>query len=164
MKLRYFLDWGGDILWAGDDEASDKYGYPVNMELLSISQESRKLIERLFILWLSLAQGSKSTKERENFNKLNEIVFKNLTRELQFAEIINEMPNISSQPTAYQAAEILPSVRTCSAAVAAFFRILKVNPSKSPAFSRKARFFYPFCLHICPCRRICPRLRNRVRL
>ncbi len=95
MKLRYFLDWGGDILWAGDDEASDKYGYPVNMELLSISQESRKLIERLFILWLSLAQGSKSTKERENFNKLNEIVFKNLTRELQFAEIINEMPNIS---------------------------------------------------------------------
>ena len=101
MKLRYFLDWGGDILWAGDDEASDKYGYPVNMELLSISQESRKLIERLFILWLSLAQGSKSTKERENFNKLNEIVFKNLTRELQFAEIINEMPNISSQPTAY---------------------------------------------------------------
>ena len=100
MKLRYFLDWGGDILWAGDDEASDKYGYPVNMELLSISQESRKLIERLFILWLSLAQGSKSTKERENFNKLNEIVFKNLTRELQFAEIINEMPSISSQPTA----------------------------------------------------------------
>ena len=101
MKLRYFLDWGGDILWAGDDEASDKYGYPVNMELLSISQESRKLIERLFILWLSLAQGSKSTKERENFNKLNEIVFKNLARESQFAEIINEMPNISSQPTAY---------------------------------------------------------------
>ena len=101
MKLRYFLDWGGDILWAGDDEASVKYGYPVNMELLSISQESRKLIERLFILWLSLAQGSKSTKERENFNKLNEIVFKNLTRELQFAEIINEMPNISAQPTAY---------------------------------------------------------------
>ena len=80
MKLRYFLDWGGDILWAGDDEASDKYGYPVNMELLSISQESRKLIERLFILWLSLAQGSKSTKERENFNKLNEIVFKKILR------------------------------------------------------------------------------------
>ncbi len=95
MKLRYFLDWGGDILWAGDDEASDKYGYPVNMELLPISQESRKLIEKLFIIWLSLAQGSKSTKEREDFNKLNEIVLKNLTRELQFAEIINEMPNIS---------------------------------------------------------------------
>ena len=96
MKLRYFLDWGGDILWAGDDEASDKYGYPVNMELLSISQESGKLIEKLFILWLSLAQGSKSIKEREDFNKLNEMVFKNLTRELQFAEIINEMPKISS--------------------------------------------------------------------
>jgi len=95
MKLRYFLDWGGDILWAGDDEASDKYGYPANMELLSLSQESRKLIERLFILWLSLAQGSKSTKEKEDFNKLNAIVFQNLTRELQFVEIINEMANIS---------------------------------------------------------------------
>ena len=65
MKLRYFLDWGGDILWAGDDEASDKYGYPVNMELLSISQESRKLIEKLFIIWLLLHKDQNQQKKEK---------------------------------------------------------------------------------------------------
>ena len=53
-------------------------------------------------------------------------------------------PQIAGMNIAYQAAEILPSVQTCSAAVAAFFRILKISPSKSPAFSRKARFSDPF--------------------
>lgn len=93
MKLRYFLDWSGDILWAGDAEANEKYGYPADMELLPISQESRELIGNLFTIWLSLAQGSNSAKEREDFKNLNEMVFKKLTHELRFAEISNEMLN-----------------------------------------------------------------------
>ena len=60
MRLRYFLDWGGDILWAGDDEANAKYGYPADLDLLPISHETRELIKRLFCIWLSIAQGSKS--------------------------------------------------------------------------------------------------------
>ena len=101
MKLRYFLDWGGDILWAGDDDANIKYGYPANMDLLPISENSRGLIEKLFFLWISIAQGVNSKKEIENFNSLNEEVFSRLMHELQSIEILNEMPNISSQPTAY---------------------------------------------------------------
>ncbi|MBS0468322.1 MAG: hypothetical protein JSS31_10360 [Proteobacteria bacterium] len=101
MKLRYFLDWGGDILWAGDNETNEKYGYPADMDLLSISQKTKGLIDELFALWLSIAQGSNSEAEKEDFKKLNEMVFENLTHELLPLEILNEMPNNSSQPTAY---------------------------------------------------------------
>ena len=101
MRLRYFLDWGGDILWAGDDEANAKYGYPADLDLLPISHETRELINSLFCIWLSIAQGSKSKVEKEKFSKLNKEVFTRLVSELQAIEISNEMPNISSQPTAY---------------------------------------------------------------
>ncbi len=75
MRLRYFLDWGGDILWAGDDEANAKYGYPADLDLLPISNETRELIKSLFCIWISIAQGSKSKIEKEEFNKLNKEVF-----------------------------------------------------------------------------------------
>lgn len=101
MKLRYFLDWGGDILWAGDDEANEKYGYPADLDLLPISHETRELTKKLFCIWLSIAQGSKSKVEKEEFSKLNKEVFTRLVSELQTIEISNEMPNISSQPTTY---------------------------------------------------------------
>ena len=101
MRLRYFLDWGGDILWAGDDEANAKYGYPADLDLLPISNETRELIKSLFCIWISIAQGSKSKIEKEEFNKLNKEVFARLVIELKTIEISNEMPNISSQPTAY---------------------------------------------------------------
>ena len=100
MKLRYFLDWGGDILWAGDEEANKKYGYPADIDLLPISTETRELIEKLFTLWISIAQGSKLKTEKKEFNKLNAKVFCRLRLELQTIELANEMPNISSQPTA----------------------------------------------------------------
>ena len=96
MRLRYFLDWGGDILWAGDDEANKKYGYPADLDLLPISHETRELIKNLFYIWLSIAQGSKSKIEKEEFNKLNKEVFARLVIELKTIEISNEMPNISS--------------------------------------------------------------------
>ncbi|WP_298206295.1 hypothetical protein [Acidovorax sp.] len=101
MRLRYFLDWGGDILWAGDDEANEKYGYPTDLDLLPISHETRELIKILFCIWPSIAQGSKSKSEKEEFDKLNKEVFARLVSELQTIEISNEMPNISSQPTAH---------------------------------------------------------------
>lgn len=100
MKLRYFLDWSGDILWAGDEEANKKYGCPADIDLLPVSTETRGLIEKLFTLWISIAQGSKLKAEREEFDKLNGKLFCRLRFELQTIELLNEMPNISSQPTA----------------------------------------------------------------
>ena len=41
MKLRYFYDAGSGIcLWAGDDEATEKYGYPVLLEKLPLSKKT----------------------------------------------------------------------------------------------------------------------------
>lgn len=94
MRLRYFFDWSGDILWAGDDEANAKYGYPADLDLLPISHKTRELINRLFCIWLSIAQGSKSKVEKEEFSKLNKEVFARIASELQAIEISNEMPNL----------------------------------------------------------------------
>ncbi len=41
MKLRLFYDAGcGICLWSGDDEAREKYGYPVELEALDLSTET----------------------------------------------------------------------------------------------------------------------------
>ena len=68
---------------AGDDEANEKYGYPADLDLLPISHETRELIKNLFHIWLSIAQGSKSKIEKEEFNKLNKEVFARLVSELK---------------------------------------------------------------------------------
>ncbi len=67
----------------------------------------------------------------------------------------------------YQAAEILPLPTSVLLGPRAFlapaFRILKLSAPGRP-FCLSQPVFSPFSPHICPCRRICPRLRSRVRL
>ena len=48
MKLRYFFDPGSGVcLWAGDDEARNAFGYPVELKQLPLSQEIVALGQQL---------------------------------------------------------------------------------------------------------------------
>ncbi|HOY77448.1 MAG TPA: hypothetical protein PLN33_06555 [Hyphomonadaceae bacterium] len=48
MLLRLFFDAGsGVLLWAYDDEAKARFGYPVEAEMLDITPELRAEIEQL---------------------------------------------------------------------------------------------------------------------
>lgn len=51
-RLRYFIDvWAGDCLWSANDAALERFGYPVSLEDLGLSdyalQFGRTLIQRL---------------------------------------------------------------------------------------------------------------------
>jgi hypothetical protein len=42
FKLRYFFEWGGDCLWAANDTAMEKFGYPVFLDDLPLTDETRQ--------------------------------------------------------------------------------------------------------------------------
>ncbi|MCI9263908.1 MAG: hypothetical protein HFF06_04985 [Oscillospiraceae bacterium] len=47
-QLRYFFDWGLDTcLWAGNDAAREKFGYPVSLGELSLSPALTSELEKL---------------------------------------------------------------------------------------------------------------------
>ncbi len=50
MRLRFFFDAGAGVcLWAQDDEAKARFGYPVEAEMLDIPVELRAEIEQLVV-------------------------------------------------------------------------------------------------------------------
>ena len=60
-----------------------------------------------------------------------------------------------------------PRPRASSSTLAHFSRQLSVSWNSAlhtGAFYPRTPDFLPFCPHACPCRRICPKLRSRVRL
>ena len=73
MKLRYFYDPGSGVcLWAGDDEAREKYGYPILLDALPLSESvvsiGQELIERFdtSIDWEYPSNPSPWTDEERN--------------------------------------------------------------------------------------------------
>jgi hypothetical protein len=71
MKLRYFFDPGSGIcLWAADDEARAQFGYPVELEELSLAGDTlalgNSLIERFdgSINWSDPGSASPGLKNR----------------------------------------------------------------------------------------------------
>lgn len=46
-KLRYFFEWGGDCLWAENDAAMEKFGYPIFLGDLPLTDETRQFGEAL---------------------------------------------------------------------------------------------------------------------
>lgn len=46
--LRFFFDPGSGVcLWSGNDAARERFGYPVESDLLPLSDETREEVERL---------------------------------------------------------------------------------------------------------------------
>jgi hypothetical protein len=54
-KLRYFFELGGDCLWAANDAAMEKFGYPVFLDDLPLTDATRQcgaaLLERSVMLF-----------------------------------------------------------------------------------------------------------------
>jgi hypothetical protein len=44
--LRFFFDYGGTCLWAANDAARERFGYPVELSELSIPEELRHELQR----------------------------------------------------------------------------------------------------------------------
>lgn len=67
MKLQFFLDWGGDILWPADDEAQAVYGSPVVLDQLPISGLTCVRLEALSDDIVSAAESSSDDDGRLHF-------------------------------------------------------------------------------------------------
>jgi hypothetical protein len=47
-QMKYMFDWESDVcLWSTNDPTRNKYGYPVNLEQLTISEDLRATLRRL---------------------------------------------------------------------------------------------------------------------
>ena len=46
-KLRFFFEWGGYCLWSANDEARNKYGYPIEPSKLPLSKETLEKIKNM---------------------------------------------------------------------------------------------------------------------
>ena len=47
-RFRYFIDcWAGDCLWSANEEAKEKYGYPVILSKLGLSERTVKKAEEI---------------------------------------------------------------------------------------------------------------------
>jgi len=100
MKLRYFFDPGSGIcLWAADDEARAQFGYPVELEELSLAGDTlalgNSLIERFdgSINWSDPGSASPwSEEQRADFMRESERFYSKLVAELgpRFA-VVNEV-------------------------------------------------------------------------
>lgn len=44
--LRFFFDYGGTCLWAGNDSARERFGYPVELSELPIPEDLRRELQR----------------------------------------------------------------------------------------------------------------------
>lgn len=89
MLLRLFFDAGsGVLLWAYDDEAKARFGYPVESEALAIPQELRDKIEQLItdyddtFPWDDPASGEAVAPDRIMFGYEDNPPFKDRVRAL----------------------------------------------------------------------------------
>lgn len=46
--LRFFFEYGGPCLWAANDEARERFGYPVELSDLPIPEDLRRELEAAY--------------------------------------------------------------------------------------------------------------------
>lgn len=92
MQLRYFFDWSGDILWAGDDEALKKFGYPVDLDKLPLSDQTKQMVIQLFDDWVKVKDERNLEIDTKEFTLANESLYSRIVHELGSSfEVFKEM-------------------------------------------------------------------------
>ena len=101
MLLRMFFDAGsGVLLWAYDDEAKARFGYPVEAEMLDVSPELRSEIDQLVkdyddtFPWDDPASGEAVAPDRIMFGYEDNPPFKDRIRAL-LPKLRAAMPEIT---------------------------------------------------------------------
>ena len=101
MLLRMFFDAGsGVLLWAYDEEAKARFGYPVEADMLAIPQELRNEIEQLItdyddtFPWDDPASGEAVAPDRTIFGYEDNPPFKDRVRSL-LPKLRKALPDIT---------------------------------------------------------------------
>jgi len=95
MKLRFFFDYGGDCLWADDSEARAAYGYPVNLDELPLSVETKELsrtVGALFDELLESKQDEAHSRRQDVYRQRSKELYERLVTELGPSfNVVNEI-------------------------------------------------------------------------
>jgi len=95
MKLRFFFDYGGDCLWADDGEARAAYGYPVNLDELPLSVETKEFsrtVGALFDELLENKQDEAHSRLQDVYRQRSKELYERLVTELGPAfNVVNEI-------------------------------------------------------------------------
>ena len=97
-KLRFFFEYFGPCFWSANDRAREKYGYPIETEVLPLSIDLKSELNKLgdeyvtCINWDSPADPSPWTKEQEAcFMARTNAAYERVKNELGSEyEVINE--------------------------------------------------------------------------
>lgn len=88
MKLRLFLDYGGDILWPADLAAERKFGAPTDMSLLPLSPATKAIARKLSSAIQATAEHSVLCDvESQQIQDLFDVVRERIDRELSSTRI-----------------------------------------------------------------------------
>ncbi len=72
----------GDILWAEDDEALEKFGYPVNLDNLPLSEQTKQMVMQLFDDWAKVKDERNLEIDTKKFTLASDKLYSKIVEEL----------------------------------------------------------------------------------